>query len=390
MRRLGLPALLGLVASVSVSAGPNPARSAATSQAVLLARVPDGGIQPQVAVDAQGHVHLLYFKGHADSGDLYYTVASAGPFAKAIRVNSQSGSAMATGNMRGAHLAVGRNGLVHVAWFGTAHATPRAPGGSTPMLYARLSPGATSFEAQRNIVQYATGLDGGSVAADGSGRVYVAWHAVGPTAKTEADSRLYVAASADDGATFARERPASDPAIGACGCCGVGALADHRGTLFVLFRSAQEEVHRDTYLLTSTNHAETFTDTRVQAWNLDACPMSTFALLDTPTGVLIGWETAGRVHFTRLDLVSFAPGAVVDSPAGSGTQKYPTLAANDRGEVLFAWTEGMAWQRGGDVVWQVYGPDGRPTAEHGRQSGVPTWSLVAAYAAPDGTFRILY
>jgi hypothetical protein len=37
-----------------------------------------------------------------------------------LRVNSQQGSAIAAGAIRGAHLAVGRNGRVHVAWNGSS------------------------------------------------------------------------------------------------------------------------------------------------------------------------------------------------------------------------------------------------------------------------------
>jgi hypothetical protein len=45
------------------------------------------------------------------------------------------------------------------------------------MLYARLNDGRTAFEAQRNVMQFAAGLDGGgTVAADSQGRVFVAWH----------------------------------------------------------------------------------------------------------------------------------------------------------------------------------------------------------------------
>ena len=33
------------------------------SRKVILTRVPNGGIQPQVAVDATGVVHMVYYKG---------------------------------------------------------------------------------------------------------------------------------------------------------------------------------------------------------------------------------------------------------------------------------------------------------------------------------------
>src|SRR5205807_3876796 len=81
----------------------------------VLVRVPNHGIQPQVAVDSKGVVHLLYFKGEPGGGDLFYTTSKDGVhFKHAIRVNSQPGSAVATGNIRGGHLAVGKGGRAHV------------------------------------------------------------------------------------------------------------------------------------------------------------------------------------------------------------------------------------------------------------------------------------
>ena len=66
------------------------------------------------------------------------------------------------------------------------------------------------------------------------------------------------------------------------------------------------------------------------------------------------------------------------------------MAADARGQTILVWTEGVGWNRGGSVVWQVYDKDGKPTAEKGRADGVPTWSLVAAFARPDGSFVVLY
>src|SRR5438067_203097 len=84
---------------------------------VTLMRVPDGGIQPQVAVDAKGAIHMIYYSGDGLGGDVFYVRSRDGvSFSKPMRINTQPGSAIAAGNIRGAHLAVGHNGRVHVAW----------------------------------------------------------------------------------------------------------------------------------------------------------------------------------------------------------------------------------------------------------------------------------
>ena len=70
--------------------------------------------------------------------------------------------------------------------------------------------------------------------------------------------------------------------------------------------------------------------------------------------------------------------------------KHPGLAANTKGEVLLAWTEGTAWQKGGALAWQVFDREDRPTAEKGRTDGVPVWSLPTAFTQPEGNFVIVY
>src|SRR6266699_4158126 len=144
----------------TTSAAP-PADS--TRASVLGQRVPGGGIQPQVAVDERGTVHLSYFRGDPAHGDVFYVRASDGGAASSppIQVNHQPGSAIATGSVRGAQIAVGRNGRVHVAWNGSGAALPKAPSGVGPLLYARLNDSGAAFEPERNIIRQAYGIDGG-------------------------------------------------------------------------------------------------------------------------------------------------------------------------------------------------------------------------------------
>src|SRR3974390_1921521 len=113
---------------------------------VTLIRTPDSGIQPQAAVDSAGVVHLIYYKGDPTGGDIYYAKRAPGQaaFSKSIRVNSRSASAIAMGTIRGAQLAIGRNGCVHVVWNG--HAPEKGSYKDAPMLYTRLNDAGTGFE----------------------------------------------------------------------------------------------------------------------------------------------------------------------------------------------------------------------------------------------------
>src|SRR6185369_13988816 len=178
---------------------------------VNLVKTPTGGIQPQTMVDAKGNVHLLYFKGELAAGDLFYVRRDAGKtdFSTPIQVNSQPKSAVATGTIRGGHLALGKDGRVHVSWNGSSKAEPKNPFEGAPILYARLNDSGAAFEPQRNLMTKSSVLDGGgSLAADEKGNVYVAWHALpAKSERGEGNRKLWVAISTDDGKTFAQEKP---------------------------------------------------------------------------------------------------------------------------------------------------------------------------------------
>lgn len=353
---------------------------------VRLQRVPEGGIQPQAAVAEDGTVHLIYFSGDPAAGDIFYMRN----FGKPVRVNSHPGSAIALGNIRGAHLAVGRKGRVHVVWNGSKNAEPKGPNGATPMLYTRLNDAGT-FEPERNVIQTAYGLDGGgTVAADTNGGVFVFWHAPLPGKTGEANRRVWVARSSDDGKTFSKETAAASDPTGACGCCGMAAVAAANGDVFALYRSAAEVVNRDMYLLASHDAGRTFSDQKTDPWKVGYCVMSSASFAAVHGSTLAAWETQGQIHFGRIDPAAGKVARILTVPGEATSRKHPSIATTASGRTLVAWTEGMGWKKGGSLAWQVYDSNLEPTGEIGHAEGVPAWSLIAAFARPDGGFTILY
>ena len=376
--------------------------NALAAEKVTTLRVPDGGIAPQAEVDADGAVHLVYFKrteGHL--GDLYYVRSGDGgaTFSKPLRVNSQPNSAI---SVRHPRVALGRNGRVHVVWNGSNVAKPKGPSNpalpadspynGTPLLYARLAEDGKSFEPQRNLMTKTFALDGGgAVAADGKGNVYAVWHAGHEDLpEGEPGRRVWVARSTDDGATFAPEEMAWDQPTGACGCCHVRAWAGGTGTVHVLFRGAKTGIQRDTYLLTSTDAGKSFSGADVHPWRVSTCPMSTYALRATPRGVVAAWETEGQVYFGNIDSAGKPVAQLQPAPGEAKDRKMPDLATNRRGETLRVWTEGMAWKRGGAVAWQLHDRDGRPTDVKGKADGVLPDGAAAVFPRKDGSFVIIY
>jgi hypothetical protein len=94
--------------------------------------------------------------GHKKANSVRTTVLRATTsdkeFSKPIRVNSQSGSAIAAGTIRRAQLAVGKNGRVHVVWDGMGKGATKANIDGkdvTPLLYTRMNGAGTAFDLLR-------------------------------------------------------------------------------------------------------------------------------------------------------------------------------------------------------------------------------------------------
>jgi len=395
--RIFVRCIIALLAITSVAAVSGVGRADTQPETkVTLQRTPDGGIQPQAVVDEKGVIHLIYFRGEAKAGDVFYVRSADGgaTWSTPLRVNSQPNSAIATGTVRGAQIVLGKNGRVHVSWNGSDSALPKGPDNTTPMLYSRLNDAGDAFEPQRNLITWANGIDGGgSLAADSKGNVYVFWHA-NAGAEDEADRAVFMARSTDDGSTFAREIKINLDATGACGCCQMRAFIGADSALYVLYRAAGENENRDATLLISHDGGEKFFSTVLQKWELMACPMSTFAFAqgtEKTSRVAVAWETEQQIYsstITPAAILQISPPAA--APAQGKNRKHPTLAVNARSEVLKAWTEGTGWARGGSLAWQSYDAEGKPTIEKGEQNGVPVWSMPTAVALRDGTFLLFY
>lgn len=368
----------------------------ATVDKVNLLRVPNGGIQPQGTTDERGTLHLVYLAGDPSASDVMYVRRAPGkPFAAPLRVNNQQGSAVATGTIRGAQIAIGKNGRIHVVWNGSTKSSPEGSH-EAPMWYARLNDAGTGFEAQRNLMQISHALDGGgSVAADTTGTVYVVWHGAGDQ-KGEQYRRIWMARSTDEGKSFAREVAVDPPnnadnkLTGACACCGMRAFVDPRGALSLLYRTATDMTERGMYLLTSTDKGNTFSGRRLDNWNLTTCPMSSATMVATAKQNLAAWENNGQVFFGAVNQKAGGELTKIAAPDATGKRKHPAIAVNKLGETILVWTEGTGWKKGGLLAWRVFDRNGSPTAEKGSAPDVPVWGLATVVAEADGRFSIFY
>ncbi len=361
---------------------------------VNVVKTPGNGIQPQAIIDAKGTIHLLSFTGDPKAGNLLYARRAPGElrFSAPLKVNSQDGSAIAVGSIRGGQLALGKNGRVHVAWNGSMKAEPKNPILGTPMLYTRLSEDGKTFEPQRNLMTQSAILDGGgTLTADSQGNVFVAWHALGKDlVKGEDNRKVWISVSNDDGKTFAAEKLAWSEKTGACSCCGMRGFTDSHGNPHFLYRAAAEKINRGMYSLFSSDQGKTFRGEQLDNWKLDRCPLSSEAISEGPR-VVAAWENDGQIFFRTIgDSQANVTPKVIQAPGKGGDRQHPALAFNKNGDMILVWTEGTGWNRGGSLAWQVYDKNMQPT-ESGRRAGaIPVWGLPTVVAELDGRFTIIH
>lgn len=348
--------------------------------------VPENGVQPQVIATREGTVHLVYLRGDARSCDVRYTRRQgAAAWSPPVTVNSRPGTAIAAGTIRGAQMALGKDGSVQVLWNGqqTEKGRPGVPGKS-PLWHARLQRGATTFTPQQDLMSDALALDGGaSIAATPEGRVAVVWHGLPAGAEPGETQRVVLLReSTDDGSTFGPPKTLNAGQPGVCACCSLRACMDATGALNVLYRAARSLDDRPMTLLKQQG-GEAFSVRTLETWRIAACPMSSATFLQTPAGLRGAWETGTRVRSGLLD-------SKPDTwrPAGPENAKHPALALNAQGETLIAMIGGSGWAKGGKLHWRVLSASGEPMAD-GVGADVPVWSFPAVYALPDGTFVIL-
>jgi len=348
-----------------------------------LIQTPNGGIQPRAVLDEQGTIHLIYYKPAGRMGNLFYVTRSstASTWTDPVNVNTEPGNVVPNGSIGVAHMALGKKGRVHVSWFDMHGAK---------YWYTRSNDDNTAFEPQRNLVKrYNKGIEAsGALAADEKGNVYMFWHA--GDFSNEANRRIFMTHSTNDGESFSAERRANPDRTGSCACCGLSAIADQKGTVYVSYRAAGDNIHRDMTLLKSTDFGKTFESDKIHKWQLPACPVTITSFAKRPdSGAMVTWETQGRTYVANVNNLS---AAIPVGPAPiSGRQKNAAVAVNSNRETLVVWGLGKGYSSGGILDWQAFDANGNPTTEKGDSAKeLPRASVPAVVALPDNRFLIIY
>ncbi|PCJ19986.1 MAG: hypothetical protein COA96_15960 [SAR86 cluster bacterium] len=386
-RNISLPRSILLIVSVLMLLA-----SGLSSAEIVIQATPDGGFQPRLIVDAQGDVHLLYFKKRlrapsAREGNLYYRqyLTSEKRFGLPVKVSSEAYN-LQTFSVARASLAIDGEGRIHVVWY-----RPKA----NQYFYTRSNSERNQFETQRAMVaEYSEGLDAtADVAALGS-KVAIVW-AAGSLAR-EYERTVYARISNDFGASFGSEIRIGNPDIGACACCSLATDYADEDDLRVAYRSAIDGIGRHMQLLSlefsegnlvSGAYAEV---SPLQEWELSACPLSTNDIaLDNDAHQWLVFETQSRI--VQIQLVADAIATAVAEPFSRTRQKNPVLAINAQGDRLIVWGEAISHSKGGRLNMKLFSADG--TAKDFQFSDditMQNFTFPAAVTLPDGDFLVLH
>lgn len=361
---------------------------------VELQRAPEGELQPQALVDADGIVHLLTLAPDVGDGELRLRSSEDGGFTWHPPLEVGSGVA-SDGRTRGGRMALGREGRLHVAWQGSAGAQPRASDAADPLLYTRLDDAGQAFEPQRNVASAHAFPDHGcAIAADGSGTVWIAWHAPGGAVDEERERVLWLARSPDDGATFEPERAISDPGV----CAeSAPAIACDGDALYVLYRAAGDRNEHGTWLLVSRDGGETFEGRALDRWDAASCPPGGCALQPGPLGMVGVWQRTKSLHVASFrGLEAHAEQRMLRRVSRGSLRlpaelQHPGLTVASWGEMLVVTLADASWGRELQLDWSTYDAEGAWLGSAPEPlEQVQGDSLATCFARADGTFVIVY
>jgi hypothetical protein len=359
---------------------------AATKPTVNVVQAPAQCLVPDVVVDAQGVLHMVYGLEH----HAYYvrSADNGAAFTPRVQVDS-TGMVETKMGERGPKLAVGGDGSIHVVWV-----DEWAPGVKTFVRYSRSLDGGKSFEAIKTLSAM-SGVDGATLTADGQGNVLAFWHVmVDPKPDVKAATWLHTTRSSNNGAAFGPTEKLKITNLSglACSMCMMRARVGADGYVYLAFRSAEASI-RDFYVLKGRPAENNFTAQRVNEdnWNIDYCPMCGPELTYAPTGQsLCAFMSRKRVYWATSDAGMTRYRLHVSTPSSEEGELYPSAVANRSGDVLFVWqVEPMAIKGTATVKWARYDKDGKPTGEAGTAGRSFAGTKATAFVGNEDNFYIV-
>ena len=169
---------------------------------VYVVPAPADSFVPDVVMDGKGVLHMVYARNK--NAEYVRSEDNGATWTRPVVVNSEGTVEFRMGE-RGPKMTLGGDSTIHVVW-----GDFWAPGVKTYVRHARSRDLGKSF-GPRATVSSMPGVDGMTVTADSVGHVLAFWHVnVPPQSDIPNATRLHMAISNDDGATFQHDELGSD------------------------------------------------------------------------------------------------------------------------------------------------------------------------------------
>lgn len=306
-----------------------------------------GAIQPQVAADPSGGIHLTFGKGNA----VYYTHSQDGrEFSNPVKVGELD--RLALGLRRGPRITAA-NGKVAIAAIshgdGNLHVWTSQDGGANwkagPMINDREKSAREGLHA---------------IAGDGTGFVFAVW-----LDDRNGGKQVWGASSVDGGLTWSPNVAIyASPDGHVCECCHPSVAVDSQGRVAVMWRNWLGGA-RDFYTAVSEDRGKTFGAAQKAGegtWKINACPMDGGGIAISAAGKPVTvWKREKAIFVDES-------GGTEERLSAAGAQ--PVVIANG-GNVS------VIWENAGRLtIARREGGNPQVIAEHGK--------MAAAAPLPDG------
>jgi hypothetical protein len=296
---------------------------------IVAIETPHGALQPQVAIDASGVVHLTF----GADGKVFYTRSTDGgaTFSKPVEVAELQ--ALALGMRHGPRIAASGDAIV-ISAIGSLEAV----GGGNLYAWRSRDKGA-SWDSLLRVNDVAAsareGLHG--MAAGPTGELYCTWLDL-----RHKGTQIFGSRSTDGGATWSKNALIYQSPDGTvCECCHPSVALDETGTIYVMWRNSLDG-NRDMYLATSHDQGDSFEPAAKLgegSWPLNACPMDGGAIAISPSGKISAvWRRDDEVFLTKSGLFKEERLGVVMQPWAAADQRqlYAVWLGSRAGKLFLA------------------------------------------------------
>jgi hypothetical protein len=299
--------------------------------------------QPSIAVDGTGNIYIAWMDERNSDRDIYFVNSTDGgnTFSTNKMVNDDGGSTLQSHPS----IAVDNVGNIYISWEDNRN-------GNYDIYFTNSTDEGNTFSPNKKVND-----DGGgagqhetSIAGDGSDNIYIAWQ----------DGRngnwdIYFANSSDGGDTFMINKKVNDDVINASQS-NPSIAADGTGIVYIAWMDNRNG-DNDIYFTTSTDGGNTFSSDKKLNDDVGVAEQRYPSVaVDIAGNIYIVWEDRRNgnwdIYFTNSSDGgnSFSTNKKVNDDGGSAAQYNPTMAVNGIGNIYIAWRDSRS-DPNGDIYF---------------------------------------